>query len=162
MLEYAIYPGSFDPITNGHVNIIKRISKLTDYIFIAILSNIKKTHYFTNSERISMVYNACNTIPNVIIVSFQNKLLVNFCNTHNIKCIFRGIRNIYDIEHEIDMAYANYQLGKIDTIWLPSYCIDISSSRVKEILFLEGNIAHFVPKNIIDQIQLYHKNKQII
>ena len=146
----AIYPGTFDPITNGHVDIIKRASAIFDKVFIGIAPSESKKPMFDLKDRIAMAKLATTNIPNVEVISFDG-LLVNCCKEIGSKTIVRGLRAVSDFEYELQIGYANASLDKeIDTIYLmPSLeSAFISSTVVRDIHRHKGKISHLIPKEV--------------
>ena len=154
MIKRAIYPGTFDPITNGHVDIIQRASMLFDEIIVAVAQNQAKKPMFTIEERISMVKKSTKCFLNVKVIGFDS-LLVDLSNKLEANIIIRGIRAVSDFEYEFQMGYANSSLKKeLETIFLmPSleYAF-ISSSIVRSLLPFNGKIEHLVPHCILNDI----------
>lgn len=146
-MNTAIYPGSFDPITNGHLDLIERGSRLVDKLIVAILKNEEKRVLFSIEERTEMLREAVGRFPNVEVASF-NGLLVDFAAQSGAQVILRGIRAISDYEYELQMALMNRRLRpQIETVFLMSgeaYSF-ISSRLVKEVIGLGGNISGLVP-----------------
>jgi pantetheine-phosphate adenylyltransferase len=143
----AIYPGSFDPITNGHLDLIERAARLVDKLVVAILRNEKKQPLFSVEDRIEMLTEVVTAIPNVE-VDFFDGLLVDYASQKQASLIFRGIRAISDYEHELQMALMNRRLRpEIDTVFMMSSEAHsfISSHLVKEVIRLGGNITGLVP-----------------
>jgi len=150
----AIYPGTFDPITNGHLDIIKRAEKIFDKIIVAVANNKVKNSMFSLQKRVEMVKVAVNS-PKIEVKSFDS-LLVEFAKKENAKIIIRGLRAVSDFEYELQMSYANQSLDKeIETIFLMPTLNNafISSSIVRNILSYDGDISHLVPKEIIKMIK---------
>jgi len=150
----AIYPGTFDPITNGHLDIIKRAEKMFDKIIVAVANNKSKNSMFSLQKRVEMVKVAVNS-PKIEVKSFDS-LLVEFAKKENAKIIIRGLRAVSDFEYELQMSYANQSLDKdIETIFLMPTLNNafISSSIVRNILSYNGDISHLVPKEIIKMIK---------
>ena len=149
-----VYPGSFDPLTNGHLDIIERGAKLADRLVIGILKNSSKAPMFTLDERIAIMQASISHLPNVEIISFDG-LLVDFMKSQNAKTVIRGLRAVSDFEYELQMAQANRDLyPDMETMFLATkveYSF-ISSTIVKEILRYGGNIRHLVPKASIEVI----------
>jgi pantetheine-phosphate adenylyltransferase len=143
----AIYPGSFDPITNGHLDLIARGARLFDRLIVAILENAAKEPLFSVEERIEMLREVVRPFPNVEVDSFHG-LLVDYTAAKNAGFILRGIRAISDYEYELQMALMNTRLAPgIETVFLMSseaYSF-VSSRLVKEVFSLRGNIANLVP-----------------
>ncbi|WP_373598367.1 pantetheine-phosphate adenylyltransferase [Paraclostridium bifermentans] len=154
-MRKAMFAGSFDPITNGHLDIIERASKLFDELQIGVLFNPNKKGLFTFEERVRLIKECTSHIKNIKIVSFDG-LLVNYCEEHGIQTLVRGIRNGADVEYELQMAHMNKELNpNIETVILPtttkySY---ISSSLIKEVLHFDVNIENLVPKVIIEELK---------
>jgi len=143
----AIYPGSFDPITNGHLDLIARGSRLVGRLIVAVLRNQDKQPLFTIEERMQMLQEAVQPWPNVEIGSF-NGLLVDYAADQGANLIFRGIRAISDYEHELQMALMNRRLHpEIETAFLMASEANsfISSRLVKQVVSLGGNVAGMVP-----------------
>jgi pantetheine-phosphate adenylyltransferase len=151
----AIYPGTFDPITNGHLDIIKRACKMFDKIIVAVANNKSKNSMFNLEKRVEMVKIATQNMPKIKVKEF-NSLLVNFAKKENAKIIIRGLRAVSDFEYELQMSYANQSLdNSIETIFLMPTLNNafISSSIVRNILAYNGDISHLVPKEIEEMIR---------
>lgn len=151
----AIYPGSFDPVTLGHLDIIRRASQTVDELIVGVLNNGGKTPLFTIEERVGMLKEVAEGIPNVKIMSFSG-LLVDFARQLEATVIVRGLRAISDFEYELQMAQTNHKMNpQVDTMFLAtgleySY---LSSTIVKEVAFFGGNISEFVPEPVIGRVQ---------
>lgn len=158
----AIYPGTFDPLTNGHLDIIERSTKIFDEIVIAIGNNPDKNPLFSVAERANMIQKATQYLPNITIVKF-NTLLVNLSQDLNTNIIIRGIRTASDFEYESHMTYANNALQPdLETIYLiPSlqYAY-VSSSIVRAILKFDGTIDHLVPESILEDVEKKRKGNE--
>lgn len=143
----AIYPGTFDPITNGHISIIKRAKKIFNYIILAIFKNSKKNTLFKLNKRIRLAKEATKNITNIKVIGF-NTLTTKFAKKRKIKIIIRGIRSIIDFENELHHFNINYQieptLEYVYFISKPKYNF-ISSSCIKEMAEYDGNIKKFLP-----------------
>ena len=151
----AVYPGSFDPITNGHIDVIKRASRIFDQVTIAVSQNINKKSFLSEREKIEAINISLEGLNNVEVIAFDS-LLVDFTKEINAQIILRGLRAVSDFEYEFQLAGMNKHLDKnIETFFLtPSEEFsNISSSLVKEILLLGGDISSFVPKKV-EQILL--------
>jgi len=147
MKTIAIYPGSFDPITNGHIDLIHRACKLFDEVIIAITQNASKTSLLPIDQRIKAVEASITSISNTRVLSF-NSLLVDFAKDHNAQIIIRGLRAVSDFEYEFQLSGMNKRLNPgIETLFMtPSEeFANISSSLVREIFSLGGDISAFVP-----------------
>jgi pantetheine-phosphate adenylyltransferase len=150
MKKIAIYPGSFDPITNGHVDLIKRASKIFDEVIIAITQNANKSSFLTIEQRVGAVESSIKSLNNTRVLSF-NSLLVDFARDHDAQIIIRGLRAVSDFEYEFQLSGMNKRLNsEIETLFMtPSEeFANISSSLVREILSLGGDISPFVPAQV--------------
>ena len=151
----AIYPGSFDPVTYGHIDIITRSSKLADELVIGVLKNNSKRPLFSVEERVKMLEEVTKELPNVKIVPF-NGLLVDFARQIEANAVVRGLRAITDFEYELQMAQTNHQLAPdVETLFLTtnlqySY---LSSTIVKEVATFGGDISQFVPEVVMNRIK---------
>lgn len=151
----AIYPGSFDPVTLGHLDIIERAGRTVDELIVGVLNNKGKTPMFSIDERVSMLEEVTERLPNIRVMSFSG-LLVDFARQTGATTIVRGLRAVSDFEYELQMAQTNRKLyPQVDTMFLAtslkySY---LSSTIVKEVAFFEGNIREFVPESVIPRIQ---------
>ncbi len=150
MKKIAIYPGSFDPITNGHIDLIKRASKLFDEIIIGITQNSKKKAFLSIDDRVNIINTALKNISNIKVLSF-NTLLVDFAAKQNAQVILRGLRAVSDFKYEFQLSGMNKHLNpNIETLFMTpaEQYANISSSLVREILVLEGDISVFVPASV--------------
>lgn len=154
LTRIAVYPGSFDPVTNGHLDIIKRASKMFDKVIVLVSYNSKKNGgTFTPAERVDFL-KRCIDIPNVLVDSYQG-LLADYVTIAKATAIVKGLRAVSDFEDEFQQALVNRQLAPdIDTVFLVSSIehMYLSSSAVKEICALGGEIKHFVPTEIASDI----------
>ena len=146
-MKKAIYPGSFDPVTLGHLDIIKRSAALVDHLIVGVLNNNTKTPLFSVDERVNMLKEVTKDIPNVEVLSFSG-LLVDFARQHEVQTIIRGLRAVTDFEYELQWAQANRAVRPhLDTLFLVtnveySY---LSSSAVRELARYHGDVSLFVP-----------------
>ncbi len=158
----AVYPGSFDPPTKGHIDIINRASKIFPNVVVAITYNYSKNHMFSLEERLSMMKEAVFKIKNVKVEAFSG-LLVDYLNSINSFCIIRGLRALSDFEYEFQLALMNRKLKKdVETIFLmpdKEYTF-LSSSMVRELTFLGGNFKKFVPNNVYKKINKIEKKRR--
>ena len=154
-MSISIYPGSFDPVTLGHIDIIKRASKMTDVLIVGVLKNSAKKGLFTIEEREEMLREVTKDIPNVEIKSFDG-LLVDFAKENNANTIVRGLRAITDFDYELQMAQTNRALYEgADTIFIPTsieYSF-LSSTTVREIASLNGDISKFVAPYVANKLK---------
>ena len=156
-MRKAIYPGTFDPITNGHLDIIKRASHIFDEVIVAVADSNAKKPMFDLSQRVEMAKLAIKDIKGIKVVSFDN-LLVDFARDMKIKFIVRGLRAVSDFEYELQLGYANSSLDpSIETIYLMPTLENafISSSVVRTILIHKGDISHLVCEDVFKQIHSY-------
>ena len=154
MTNIAIYPGSFDPCTNGHLDIIERSSKIFEKVIVAVLLNSSKTPTFTVEERIDLLKTATEHITNVEVVSF-NGLLAQFAQDRNAKVIIKGLRAVSDFEYEFQMSLTNTKLNpNVETLFMTtkSENMYLSSSIVREVARYGGDISDMVPKVITEKI----------
>jgi len=155
MSKIGIYPGTFDPMTNGHLNIIKRSLKIVDKLIIGVADNLNKTPLLTINERKDIIFNdlKIDNLENKNIEIYSVKgLLTEFAKDHNADCIIRGLRAVSDFEYEFKMTGMNYQLSPdIETVFLMSSDNNsfISSNLVKEVHQLGGDVSKFVSQNTI-------------
>ncbi len=150
----AIFAGSFDPITNGHLDIICRASKLFDEFYIGVLNNPNKKSLFTFDERVDLIKKCSEDLNNIKVVSFDG-LLVEYCKKNKIDTLVRGIRNSTDAEYELQMAYMNKELNEeVETIILPTKVEHsfVSSSLVKEVFSFRGDVSNLVPKIVLEEL----------
>ena len=150
MKTIAIYPGSFDPITNGHVDLIHRACKLFDEVIIAITQNTNKDSFLSINQRVKAVESAIEPLTNTRVLSFDS-LLVDFAREHNAQIIIRGLRAVSDFDYEFQLSGMNKRLNPaIETLFMtPSEeFANISSSLVREIFSLGGDISQFVPESV--------------
>ena len=146
----AIYPGSFDPITNGHLDVVRRAATMFDRVVVAVARNAEKTPLFTVAERVAMTRVAVRHLRNVVVDDFDG-LLVNYARRQKAAVVIRGLRAVSDFEYEFQMALMNRRLNpKVETIFLTpkdEYTF-ISSKLVKEIAELGGDVSDFVPRDV--------------
>ena len=154
-MSISIYPGSFDPVSLGHIDIIKRAAKMTDLLIVGVLKNSAKKGLFTIEEREEMLREVTKDIPNVEIKSFDG-LLVDFAKENNANTIVRGLRAITDFDYELQMAQTNRALYEgADTIFIPTsieYSF-LSSTTVREIASLNGDINKFVVPYVAQKLK---------
>jgi pantetheine-phosphate adenylyltransferase len=150
----AVCPGSFDPVTNGHLDIITRASELFDEVVVAVLVNHKKSGLFSIPERIEILGEVTSDLPNVVIDSFHG-LLVDFCIEHDVRSIVKGLRAVSDFDYELQMAQMNRRLADVDTVFMstnPLYSF-LSSSLIKEVATYGGDVTGLVPDAVIARLE---------
>ena len=156
----AIYPGSFDPLTNGHVDIIERGAKIFDAIIVAILANVEKTPLFTENERVTIIRDVFKGHDNVQVETFSG-LLVNYAQLKNASVLVRGLRAISDFEYEFQMALMNRHLAPgLETVFMmpdEKYTY-ISSRLIKEVFTLGGEITGLVPPVVEEKLRVKAKD----
>ncbi|MFD7918631.1 pantetheine-phosphate adenylyltransferase [Streptomyces sp. NPDC059740] len=147
----AVCPGSFDPVTNGHLDIIARASKLYDVVHVAVMVNTSKKGLFTVEERMELIRRATAEYGNVQVESHHG-LLVDFCKERDIPAIVKGLRAVSDFDYELQMAQMNNGLSGVETLFVPTnptYSF-LSSSLVKEVAAWGGDVSHLVPPHVLD------------
>ena len=158
----AVYPGSFDPVTNGHLDVIRRSSKMVDELIVGVLNNNAKMPLFSVEERVRMLKEVTKDIPNVRIYPFDG-LLIDFAAKMEAGVVIRGLRAITDFEYELQMSQTNHKLNPdVETIFLTtsieySY---LSSTTVKEIASYGGDITQFVPEAVVGKLEQKMKEKR--
>lgn len=160
-MRIAVYPGSFDPITNGHLDIIERASKIFDKVVVGVLKNKNKKPRFTAEERVMLIEKVTSRLPNVSVASFDG-LLVDFARENNANVIIKGLRTVNDFEYEFQMALLNKALdSECETMFMMtnSKYSYISSSMVNELASYKGDLAGLVPTEIINHIKGKYKQE---
>ena len=153
-MQIAVCPGSFDPVTNGHVDIVARAAALFDRVIVAVLVNESKRSLFGIDERIDMLSHAVADSANVDVTSFSG-LLVDFCDQHNATAIVKGLRAPGDFDYELQMAQMNASLAHVETVFLPTapQWSFVSSSLVKEVAGFGGDVSGLVPSYVLDRLR---------
>lgn len=149
----AVCPGSFDPVTNGHVDIFRRAAALFDELVVATGTNISKSRLFDPEERLEMLREACADLPNVTVMGFTG-LIVDFCREIDAQAIVKGLRGGNDYEYELPMAQMNAHLTGVETVFVPTTASlgYVSSSLVKEVASLGGDISGLVPPAVLARL----------
>lgn len=149
MLRRVACPGSFDPITNGHVDIIGRVSKLFDVVHVAVMINKSKRGLFAVEERVKLIEEVTATYGNVHVEAHHG-LLVDFCRSRDIPAIAKGLRAVSDFDYELKMAQMNHGLTEVETLFIPTNPVYsfLSSSLVKEVATYGGDVSSLVPEPV--------------
>lgn len=154
-MKIAIYPGSFDPITNGHLNIIERAARSFDKLIVCVMVNGPKRPMFSKEERVAMIRSVTDNLPNVV-VDCSDKMLVEYAKDVGASVIIKGLRAVSDFEHEFQMALINHKINpNVDTMFLMAehQYMYLSSSAVKELGRYDADLSDFLPEPIIPQFR---------
>jgi len=149
----AACPGSFDPVTNGHIDIISRASTLFDEVVVAVGVNKSKSRLFSAEERMEMLREVCAPYPNVVVDGFTG-LLTDFCKQRDIVAIVKGLRAVSDFDYELQMAQMNSSLSGVETVFVPTspeYSF-LASSLVKEVAAFGGDVSRLVPPLVLERL----------
>jgi pantetheine-phosphate adenylyltransferase len=152
-MRTAVCPGSFDPVTNGHLDVFSRAADLADRVIVAVLINKTKSSLFTVDERIEMLRDVVAPLGNVEVDSFHG-LLVDYCREHDVQAIVKGLRAVSDFDYELQMAQMNYRLAGVETLFVstnPLYSY-LSSSLVKEIAAYGGSVEGLLPAEVVARL----------
>ena len=154
-MRKAVCPGSFDPVTNGHIDIIARAARLFDEVVVAVGVNKSKTSHrlFTPEERMDMLRTSCAEFPNVTVAGFEG-LLTSFCESNGISAIVKGLRAVSDFDYELQMAQMNSSLTEVETIFIPTspeYSF-LASSLVKEVAMFGGDVSELIPDHVLERL----------
>ena len=153
-MHRVVCPGSFDPVTNGHLDIISRAAAMYDEVVVAVLINVTKKSLFTVDERVDLLGEVTAQYGNVTIDRFHG-LLVDFCANNGITAVVKGLRAVSDFEYEMQMAQMNYRMAKVETLFMttnPQYSF-LSSSLIKEIARYGGDVSGLVPEQAVDRLR---------
>jgi pantetheine-phosphate adenylyltransferase len=150
----AVCPGSFDPVTNGHLDVIERISPIFDEVVVAVLVNKSKSGLFSTEERMELLRESTADLPNVTVDSFHG-LLVDFCKARGIGVIVKGLRAVSDFDYELQMGQMNHSLASVETLFIPTNPLYsfLSSSLVKEVATYGGDVSGLVPDPVLRRLQ---------
>jgi pantetheine-phosphate adenylyltransferase len=153
-MRRAVCPGSFDPITNGHLDVIERASKFFDEVVVAVGINASKSRLFEPEERVEMIREATAALPNVSVDTFEG-LIVDFCKARGVQAIVKGLRAVSDFDYELQMGQMNRSLADIDTLFMPAdpHYSFLSSSLVKEVATYGGDVAGLVPEAVLRRLR---------
>jgi pantetheine-phosphate adenylyltransferase len=154
LVHRVVCPGSFDPVTNGHLDIIGRAAGLYDEVIVAVLINVTKKSLFTVDERVEMLREITARYGNVKIDRFHG-LLVDFCAANGVTAVIKGLRAVTDFEYEMQMAQMNYRMAKVETLFMttnPLYSF-LSSSLIREVAKYGGDVSGLVPEPVIGQLR---------
>src|ERR1035438_689446 len=152
-MRRVVYPGSFDPVTNGHLDIISRAARLCDEVVVAVGLNLSKSLLFTVDERVGMLREVTSDFSNVRVASFEG-LIVDFCKSNDISAIVKGLRAVSDFDYELQMAQMNYSQAGVETLFMttnPLYAF-LSSSLVKEFAKYGGDVSGLAPETVLDRL----------
>lgn len=152
-MRRCVCPGSFDPVTNGHLDVIERAAGLFDEVVIAVLVNVSKEGLFSVDERIAMLREVAGHLPNVVVESFHG-LLVDYCRERDIPAVVKGLRAVTDFDYELQMAQMNHRLSRLETLFVatnPEYSY-LSSSLVKEVAAYGGDVSGLVPDVVLARL----------
>ena len=152
-MRRVVCPGSFDPVTNGHVDVISRAANLHDEVIVAVLRNPNKSPLFTVEERVELLREATSKLPNVRVERFEG-LIVDFCKANDITAIVKGLRAVTDFDYEMQMAQMNYNQAGVETLFVitnPLYAF-LSSSLVKDFAKYGGDVSGLVPAAVLDRL----------
>jgi pantetheine-phosphate adenylyltransferase len=154
MSSVAVCPGSFDPVTNGHVDVIERASERFDRLVVACLNNVGKQPLFDLDRRVELLRSATGHLTNVEVATFDG-LLVEFCRHHDIGIVVRGLRAVSDFESELEMAQMNHRLAGVETFFVATSPVHsfLSSTLVKEVARFGGDVSPFVPPEVNDGLR---------
>ncbi|REH41237.1 phosphopantetheine adenylyltransferase [Kutzneria buriramensis] len=146
-------PGSYDPVTNGHLDIITRGAEVFDEFIVTVMVNKNKKTMFTVEERVDMIREVTAHLPNVKVDSWQG-LLVDYCKANDVKAMVKGLRAVSDFDYELQMAQMNHQLSGVETLFMPTNPLYsyLSSSLVKEVATYHGDVSHLLPKPVHERL----------
>ena len=152
-MSRAVCPGTFDPVTNGHLDVVSRAARLFDEVVVAVGVNASKQRLFGDDERLAMLERACADLPNVRVEGFEG-LLTDFCTAHDAQAVVKGLRAVGDFEYEVQMARMNQHQTGVDTVFLPTdpRWSFVASSLVKEVASLGGDVSGLVPDFVLQAL----------
>ena len=152
-MRRCVCPGSFDPVTNGHIDVIERAAQLFDEVSVVVTINKSKTSMFDVEERQQMLRESTAHLPNVLVDAFHG-LLVDYCRDHDARAIVKGLRAVSDFDYELQMAQMNHRLSGVDTVFVPTSPDSsfLSSSLVKEVAMWGGDVSGLVPAAVLPRL----------
>ncbi|MFJ5860348.1 pantetheine-phosphate adenylyltransferase [Pseudarthrobacter sp. NPDC092439] len=150
-MRRAVCPGSFDPIHNGHLEVIARAAGLFDEVIVAVSTNHAKKYRFTQPERLEMARETLASLKGIVVEPVGDGLLAEYCRQRGVSAIVKGLRSSSDFDYELPMATMNRQLSGVETVFLPAeaHYLHLSSTLIKEVAALGGNISDFVPRSVL-------------
>ncbi|MCC2660544.1 MAG: pantetheine-phosphate adenylyltransferase [Arthrobacter sp.] len=153
-MRRAVCPGSFDPIHNGHLEVIARAASLFDEVIVAVSTNYAKKYRFPLEERIEMAKETLASLRGIVVEPVGEGLLAEYCRQRGVSAIVKGLRSSSDFDYELPMATMNRQLSGVETVFLPAeaHYIHLSSTLIKEVFTLGGNVSEFVPRSVLKRL----------
>lgn len=153
-MRRAVCPGSFDPIHNGHLEVIARASGLFDEVIVAVSTNYAKKYRFSLDERIQMARETLASLRGIVVEPVGEGLLADYCKNRGASAIVKGLRSSSDFDYELPMATMNRQLSGVETVFLPaeSHYLHLSSTLIKEVAGLGGDVSGFVPRSVLKRL----------
>jgi pantetheine-phosphate adenylyltransferase len=153
-MRRAVCPGSFDPIHNGHLEVIARASNLFDEVIVAVSTNYAKKYRFSTDERIDMARETLASLQGIVVEPVGEGLLAEYCRHRGVDAIVKGLRSSSDFDYELPMATMNRQLTGVETVFIPAegHYVHLSSTLIKEVHTLGGDVSDFVPKSVLKRL----------
>jgi pantetheine-phosphate adenylyltransferase len=153
-MRRAVCPGSFDPIHNGHLEVIARASGLFDEVIVAVSTNYAKKYRFSLDDRIDMARETLASLQGIVVEPVGEGLLAEYCRQRGVDAIVKGLRSSSDFDYELPMATMNRQLTGVETVFLPAegHYLHLSSTLIKEVFTLGGNVSEFVPRSVLKRL----------
>ena len=153
-MRRAVCPGSFDPIHNGHLEVIARAASLFDEVIVAVSTNYAKKYRFPLEDRIEMAKETLASLRGIVVEPVGEGLLAEYCRQRGVSAIVKGLRSSSDFDYELPMATMNRQLSGVETVFLPAeaHYLHLSSTLIKEVFTLGGNVSEFVPRSVLKRL----------